>query len=549
MSYQVSAKTRRAYSQLQPISEVATACQGLSTSDDGEFVRTWQEVSMGRVNLELTPQGGKWFLYNKGGAFRKWFGNAEHVINWEGNGRDIKARKPKSVIRNERFYFKPSVSWQDYTIGATSFRYYPRGFVFATNAHSAFVNEPADSMKVLCFCNSKVLSALADAVSPGLHFNSGYFELIPFEPAEIPDSAVQLASRAVAIAKEDWDSFERSWNFTQFPLLADVASGLIAASFQSWRSRSEGVIRELRSIEEQGNRLFNQVYGFGDELSTEVADDQLTLTVNSAYRYGSKVPKEDQEWRFREDTAKELVSYAVGCIMGRYSLDEPGLVYAHAGNIGFDPTRYERRFPADADAIVPVTDERWFEDDAATRVREFIGVVWGVERLEENVSWLAESLGGKGNEAPDETIRRYISEKFYRDHIQTYKKRPIFWLFSSGKHRAFQSLVYLHRYNEGTLARMRAEYVVPLIAKVSSRLDMLEKDVVAASSAAARSKLQKQIEALRKKQIELLAYDEKLRHCADMRIALDLDDGVKVNYAKFGDLVAESKAITGGSDE
>ena len=198
---------------------------------------------------------------------------------------------------------------------------------------------------------------------------------------------------------------------------------------------------------------------------------------------------------------------------------------------------------------MPLTDERWFEDDAASRVREFIRTVWGAETLEANVSWLAESLGTKGGDTPDETIRRYLADKFFKDHLQTYKKRPIYWLFSSGKQGAFQALVYLHRYNEGTLARMRAEYVVPLIAKVVSRLDMLDKDVAAASSAAARTKLQKQIESLRKKQIELLAYDEKLRHYADMRITLDLDEGVKVNYAKFGDLVAEAKAITGGSDE
>ena len=198
---------------------------------------------------------------------------------------------------------------------------------------------------------------------------------------------------------------------------------------------------------------------------------------------------------------------------------------------------------------MPITDERWLEGDAAHRVREFLRAVWGAQRLDENMTWLCESLGTKSGEAPDETIRRYLADKFFKDHLQAYKKRPIYWHFSSGKQGAFQALVYLHRYNEGTLARMRAEYVVPLIAKMVSRLDMLDQDVAAASSAAARTKLQKQIEALRKKQIELLAYDEKLRHYADMRITLDLDDGVKANYAKFGDLVAESKVITGGSDE
>jgi len=235
--------------------------------------------------------------------------------------------------------------------------------------------------------------------------------------------------------------------------------------------------------------------------------------------------------------------------MGRYDQVEPGLIYAEEGNSGFDPSRFGKSFPADSDGIVPTTDERWFEDDAASRVREFLRTLFGVERLDENMGWLAEGLGGKGSESSDETIRRYLADKFFKDHVQTYKRRPIYWLFSSGKQGAFQALVYLHRYNEGTLARMRAEYVVPLIAKMASRLEMLEKDVADAPSAAARTKLQKLIEALRKKQVELLAYDEKLRHYADMRITLYLDDGVKVNYAKFGDLVAESKVIAGGSDE
>jgi hypothetical protein len=210
--------------------------------------------------------------------------------------------------------------------------------------------------------------------------------------------------------------------------------------------------------------------------------------------------------------------------------------------------RRHQPFPADADGIVPITDEFWFEDDAANRVGEFQRVVWGVDTLDENMAWLAASLGTKAGETPDETIRRYLVDKFFKDHLQTYKKRPIYWLFSSGKQGAFQALVYLHRYHEGTLARLRAEYVVPLTGKMQARIDMLEKDAAAASTAA-RNKLNKQIEKLRKKHVELLAYDEKLRHYADMRISLDLDDGVKVNYGKFGDLLAEVKAVTGGTGE
>lgn len=234
--------------------------------------------------------------------------------------------------------------------------------------------------------------------------------------------------------------------------------------------------------------------------------------------------------------------------MGRYSFDEPGLIYAHAGNFGFDPDRY-KTFPADADGIVPITDDLWFDDDAAVRIREFLIAVWGADTLEENMVWLADSLGTKANETPDEAIRRYVADKFFKDHLQTYKKRPIYWLFSSGKQDAFQALVYLHRYSEGTLPRLRAEYVVPLTSKIQNRIEMLSKDAAAASSTAARNKLNKEVEALKKKHVELLAYDEKLRHYADMRITLDLDDGVKVNYGKFGDLLAEVKAVTGGASD
>ena len=297
------------------------------------------------------------------------------------------------------------------------------------------------------------------------------------------------------------------------------------------KSAVDSRINKLMALEEQNNALFINAYGLESEFSPEVPESQITLV------------RAD-----REKDSQRLISYAVGCMMGRYSLDEPGLIYAHAGNVDFDASRYTT-FPSDADGIVPLTDERWFTDDAASRVREFLQAVWGADALEENMAWLAESLATKASETPDETIRRYLADKFFKDHLQTYKKRPIYWLFSSGKQGAFQALVYLHRYTEGTLARLRAEYVVPLIAKLASRLDMLGQDVAAASSAAARTKLQKQIEALRKKQIELLAYDEKLRHYADMRITLDLDDGVKVNYSKFGDLLDGVKLVTGGAGD
>lgn len=302
-------------------------------------------------------------------------------------------------------------------------------------------------------------------------------------------------------------------------------------SWEHWKEDTKHSMKLLQSLEEENNRLFISAYGLQAELTPEVPESQITLA------------RAD-----REKDSQRLISYAIGCMLGRYSLDEPGLIYANAGNAGFEPGRYAT-FPADADGIVPITDELWFADDACARIREFLSAVWGSETLEENMAWLAESLGTKASETPDETIRRYIADKFFKDHLQTYKKRPIYWLFSSGKQGAFQALVYLHRYNEGTLARLRAEYVVPLPGKLQARIEMLSKDAQAATSTTARNKLNKEVEKLNKKHVELLAFDEKLRHYADMRISLDLDAGVKVNYGKFGDLLAEVKAVTGGSGD
>jgi type II restriction/modification system DNA methylase subunit YeeA len=274
--------------------------------------------------------------------------------------------------------------------------------------------------------------------------------------------------------------------------------------------------------------------------------------VNPAYRYGGKLTEEEQWTRFRQDSMEELVSYAIGCMMGRYRLDAPGLIYAHSSNEGFDALLEDGQystFPADDDGIVPITDTEWFGDDACNRVVEFISLAWRAEDLETNLDFLADNLSPKRGESSRDTLRRYLSNSFYKDHMQTYKKRPIYWLFSSGKEKAFQCLVYLHRYNQGTLARMRTEYVIPLTAKLNAHIQKLENDKTASDATSEIKVLEKRIGQLHKQQLELNHFDEKIRHYADRRIALDLDDGVKVNYAKFGDLLVDVKAITGNKPE
>lgn len=309
----------------------------------------------------------------------------------------------------------------------------------------------------------------------------------------------------------------------------------------------------MKRLEEENNRLFIEAYGLQDELTPDVPLEEITLTVNPKYRYGGKASDEELAQRFQSDTVCELISYAIGCIMGRYSLDRTGLVYANAGNVGFADVVNEgayQTFPADDDGIVPLTDQEWFADDATNRVRALIKTVFGEEHLAENLAFMAESLclhaiKPKKAETAIETLRRYLSSKFFKDHCSTYKKRPIYWLFSSGKQKAFECLVYLHRYNEATLARMRTEYVTPLLGKYDTQAAHWQQEQDTAETTAQKNSLKKQLDALAKKQVELRAFDEQLKHLADQQIALDLDDGVKVNYGKFGDLLADVKDMTG----
>jgi type II restriction/modification system DNA methylase subunit YeeA len=557
VAYWVSEKVRNIFATEPSLGDVVEAKQGLGTGQDAKFFRYFWEVSQEKIGLgysnstDAWERNKKWLPLNKGGSFRKWYGNREYVIAFDRENRDL-LKDLGNHLPSEHLYCKPFVSWSDITSANNSFRKFDSGFLFSNTGHCAFPKSAREESTLLSYCNNKFVNMMTKILNPTIHFHVGYFNLLPY-PSRISDQEERiqhLTDDLVSIEKADWDSFETSWNFQSHPLLTTSSdpTPTLKSGHITWITQSCGTVEKLKRLEEENNRLFIEAYELQDELTSDVPVEQITLTVNPAYRYGGNLTGQEQLSRFRQDTMAELISYAIGCMMGRYSLDEPGLIYAHAGNVGFDTTRY-KTFPADADGILPITDELWFEDDAAKRVREFLLAVWSAPTLDENMVWLAESLGTKGNETPDETLRRYLSSSFFKDHLQTYKKRPIYWLFSSGRQGAFQALVYLHRYQEGTLARLRAEYVVPLTGKMQSRIEMLEKDRDAATSTSARNRIARQIESLKKKHVELLAYDEKLRHYADMRISLDLDDGVKVNYGKFGDLLAEVKAVSGGASD
>jgi hypothetical protein len=536
-----------------PVGRIGSPRKGMATGDNNRFVRVWTEVDFVKSSLG-DSDAPKWFPYNNGGEYRKWYGNIDRLIDWADDGHAIRNFKDSEGRLRSRPQgldekFREMISWTSISSTSLGVRLYPEGFISDQNGNF-LVAEDRDSLRlVLAFMCSSIAGILIKMLNPTMHILvSNVYDLpLPISD-DIGGVVIKNAELCISQAKEDWNSFERSWGFQNLPILIRTyeSTSTLSSSYAGWVKRSQTSIAEVKHLEEENNRLFIAAYGLADELTPDVPIEQVTLTVNPFYRYGGNLSEEERWTRFRQDTIGELVSYIVGCMMGRYSLDEPGLIYAHSGNVDFEPDRYTT-FPADADGIVPITDELWFEDDAILRIREFVLAVWGEDTLEENLAWLAESLGSKATETPVETIRRYVADKFFKDHLQTYKKRPIYWLFSSGKQGAFQALVYLHRYHEGTLSRMRAEYVVPLTSKIQSRIELLQKDMVSASSTAARNKLTKEMEKLKKKHVELLAYDEQLRHYADMRIKLDLDDGVKVNYGKFGDLLAEVKAITGGA--
>jgi hypothetical protein len=543
LSYWVGEGLRDVFKRSVPLEEVAKPRQGLATGENDRFLRRWYEVNLINIGFGIPSRMAamqsdkKWFPYNKGGGYRKWYGDNEYVVNWHQDGQEIRKSfdengKLRSRPQNTDYYFHPSITWSliGLEFGA---RYCESGFIFDVGGSSAFCSDKDMFFVVIGFMCSKLASECLHASNPTLNFQIGNVAKLPWlrkEILEIQGAVNNISSECIKLSREDWDQSETSWDFSLHPLLIFHLS-TVESSFLQWSSSCKTRVHRLQELEEKNNRLFIEAYGLQGELSPEVPEDQITLTQPD-----------------REENIKQLISYAIGCMVGRYSLDKPGLIYAGSGNKDFDSNQY-KTFPADPDGIIPVMEGDWFHDDTCNRLIEFIDVAWPKEYLEENLRFIAESLGPNRDEQSRDTIRRYLAQSFFRDHLKTYKKRPIYWLFSSGKLRAFQCLVYLHRYNEATLSRMRTEYVIYLQGKIASRIEQLRDEIQNATSTSHRKKMEKERDTLIKQQAELQSFDEKLRHYADLRISLDLDDGVKVNYGKFGDLLAEVKTVTGGSDE
>ena len=513
-------------------------CKGLDSGENVRFLRLWFEVSINRVDFQSkTGENIYWCPHNKGGGFRRWYGNLEYILWWKDNGNDIK-RHPASRPQNLQYSFRSGFTWSNISSGSFSSRYINGSMTFDSTGPMGFPNNSNDLYTQLGFLNSKVSQFLLQILEPTMHYSVGSIQKLPFDSQRDikVDSIVQ---NCINSSKLDWDTFETSWDFQIHPLvrwsrqLYDATSiGATMAHyygghpkvscplelcFMLWQGECEERFQTLKSNEEELNRIFIDIYGLQDELTPEVEDRDVTVR--------------------RADLGRDIrsmISYAVGCMFGRYSPDTPGLAYAGGE---WDDAKYKSFLP-DKDNIIPICDDEYFDDDITGRFVKWVEVVFGKEKLEENLKFIADALGGKGT--PREVIRSYFLNDFYADHLKTYQKRPIYWLFDSGKKNGFKALIYMHRYQSDLLARMRTDYVHEQQERYRTQLKHIG-DAMDSASASERVKLTKQQKKLQEQALELQKYEEKIHHLADQNIKIDLDDGVKQNYALFEDVLAKIK--------
>ena len=558
VAYWVSENFMRLLAPCSTICDISKPCIGMRTGDNDRFLRMWYEISFEKMSdrckssEEVINNGYKWIPYNKGGSFRRWYGNNEYVVNWENNGFEIKeatrAKYGENIgwkISNEKYYFFPGITWGAITSSVTSFRYYYYGYIFSNSGQSVIMNNTKDIFYLLGFLNTKIVKEILKVISPTIGCESGYIAKLPFTKDIYNERAKSLSEQNIDLCKSDWDSFETSWDFKKHPLLnygISIYSGLgngdnmptfffavertsssfkieekdvpkaytIESAFEMWNDVCNDRFNTLKQNEEELNRIFIDIYGLQDELTPEVEDKDVT------------VRKADLQ---RE--IKSLVSYAVGCMFGRYSLDVDGLAYAGGE---WDDTKYRSYIP-DKDNCIPITDDYYFEDDIIKRFTDFVKVVYGEETLEENLNFIAEALGNKGKTSR-EVIRNYFLNDFYKEHLKIYQKRPIYWLFDSGKQNGFKALVYMHRWNADTIGNVRVEYLHKTQKIYMNELDRMQDTIDNSNDSREIAAAKKAKEKLTKQLKETKDYDASMAHLANMRIDIDLDDGVKVNYEK-----------------
>ena len=543
IAFWASEEMLNAFENYPTISEIAPPKQGLATANNDLYLKLWFEplfskIGMGMHNCsEAQKSGYKWFPYNKGGAFRRWYGNRNYVVNWENDGEEIKNFKDehgkiRSRPQNTAYYFRQGITWSDITSASFSGRFTEAGFIFDIKGSSGFPNN-SEIYYVLGFLNSSVSQKCIKILNPTITTQVGDMSRIPVEvKGDYKESVDSKVEDAIQLSQRDWDSFETSWDYKKHPLLRNVSR--ISEAFIQWQAECDDRFNRLKANEEELNRIFIDIYGLQEELTPEVEDKDVTVRKADLQR-----------------DIKSLLSYAVGCMFGRYSLDVEGLAYAGGE---WDSSKYQSYIP-DADNVIPITDEEYLDDDIVSRLCAWLKAVYGADTLEENLDYIAKALGNKGSTSR-EIIRNYFLNDFFKDHCQTYSvtgsgKRPIYWLFDSGKQNGFKALVYLHRYTPDTIGNLRIDYLHKMqrvyeseINRMQDMMDHSENAREVAAASKRKDKLAKQLKECRE-------YDEKISHLALSRIELDLDDGVKVNYrklqtaqdGKFYEVLADSKNI------
>ena len=541
VAYWVSKAVIAVYNKAKLLGNIASPRTGMTTGDNNRFLRLWSEIEISKAKFDAKDANDavrsekKWFPYCKGGGYMRWYGYNEYLVNWENNGFEIKNNiKPNGLkaasVRSESLYFKKLITWSAVTSGSFSCRLCEGGSLFDSGGSSIDVR--GQTLYILAILNSVIGQFYLDISNATINYQPGDIAGIPVafpngnEPTHQIEECVQLAHK-------DWDSYETSWDFQRHPLIRPISR--LADAYTVWKAECEQRFLQLKANEEELNRIFIDIYGLQDELTPEVADKDVT--VHRIFDTKDDVPDSMQGSNYvrtKRDEIISLLSYAVGCMFGRYSLDVEGLAYAGGD---WDASKYSTIIP-DKDNIIPICDDDYFDDDITGRFVKWVEAVYGSDTLEENLKFIADALGGKGT--PREVIRSYFLNDFYADHCKTYQKRPIYWLFDSGKKNGFKALIYMHRYQSDLLARMRTDYVHEQQERYRTQLAHIA-DALEHASGSERVKLTKQQNKLQEQALEIQKYEEKIHHLADQNISIDLDDGVKHNYALFADVLAKIK--------
>ena len=508
VAYWVSDIERAEYLKGEVLEKYAKPCKGIDTGENDYFLRLWYEVKY--YELDFKKAVGRWIPYNKGGEYRKWYGNREYVLKWNGSSNELESRlawkSKKPTLRNRDFWFREGFSWGTVSSANISARYTPEGCLFDNGGCTVFSNSYL--YKVGALINGIVGSRYLAFLAPTLNFQPGCIAKIAFNQNICQENEIdEFVSTNISLSKSDWDAFETSWDFTKHPLLRNKLT--ISEAYAEWEAECNTRFAQLKANEEELNRIFIDIYGLQDELTPEVEDKDVTVRKADLQR-----------------DIKSLLSYAVGCMFGRYSLDVEGLAYAGGE---WDESKYVT-FKPDEDNVIPITDEDYFEDDIIGRLIAWLKVVYGAETLEENLRFIADALGTSGDTARQK-IRNYFLKDFFKDHCKIYQKRPIYWLYDSGKQNGFKALIYMHRYNADTSGQVRAEYLGKMEETYESEINRMQ-DIMDNGAGREVALAGKRKEKLQKQLHECRDYDAVLGHIALASIAIDLDDGVKVNYVK-----------------